>query len=146
MTKPHSQQEMMEASVRHMWAAYGGETGERVPMLSPIPWSPDGDTDGTHFGDWRDEESFRTLARLVQAHCEVSPPHSCQPASGVEPPSASSSDPARIDGIRSPCRPPRSERHSGSHLCWVKCRRRFRLYVGHVSAPANTRWQQATAL
>jgi hypothetical protein len=83
MTKPHSQQAMMEASVRRMWAAYRPEVAERVPIVSPIPWSPDGDIDGTHFGDWRDEESFRTLARLVQAHCDVSPPHNVVPCPRV---------------------------------------------------------------
>ncbi len=62
-------------SVHRIWAAYRGEAADRAPILSPIPWSPDDDIDAAHFGDWRDEESFRSLARLVQAHCDVSPPH-----------------------------------------------------------------------
>jgi len=83
MMGPRSQQEVIEVSTRRVWAAYRGETAERVPMLSPIPWSPDGDIDGTHFGDWRDEESFRALARLVQAHCDLSPPYDAVPYPGV---------------------------------------------------------------
>jgi hypothetical protein len=65
----------MDASVRRVWAAYRGETSGRIPILSPIPWSPDGDIEAAHFGDWRNEESFRSLARLVHMHCDVSPPH-----------------------------------------------------------------------
>jgi hypothetical protein len=40
--------------------------------------------------------------------------------SGHTPPSASDPDAPRIDGIRSPCRPQRPERHRGSHLRWVR--------------------------
>jgi hypothetical protein len=73
----------MEASVRRVWAAYQGEVTDRIPILPPIPWSPDGDIDAAHFGDWRDEEDFRTLARLVQAHCDLSPPHNAVPCPRV---------------------------------------------------------------
>jgi uroporphyrinogen-III decarboxylase len=46
-----------------------------VPILSPIGWRPQGDIDATEFGDWRDEERFRRVARLVQEHCDLKPPY-----------------------------------------------------------------------
>ncbi len=75
MPEPRAQHEVIATSARRIWAAYRGETADRAPILPPVPWSPDGDIDETQFGDWRDEESFRALAQLVQAHCDLSPPH-----------------------------------------------------------------------
>jgi uroporphyrinogen-III decarboxylase len=75
MAQVRTQQEVMETSVRRIWGAYRGEKTDRIPISPPISWSPDGDIDAAHFGDWRDEESFRMLARLVQEHCDLTPPH-----------------------------------------------------------------------
>ena len=67
-------QERIETSARRLWAAYRGDTIERIPIIPPIAWSPEGDIESERFGDWRDEESFRHLARLVEAHCDLYPP------------------------------------------------------------------------
>ena len=61
----------LKQSAARLWAAYRGERADRVPMMSPISWSPDQDIDSHEFGDWRDEESFRKIAKLVQQHCDV---------------------------------------------------------------------------
>jgi hypothetical protein len=63
------------ASCRRVWGTYRRETVDRVPILPPIPWRPYGDIDHTEFGDWRDEERFRRVARLVQKHCDLKPPY-----------------------------------------------------------------------
>jgi len=63
------------ASCRRVWGTYRREKVDRVPIISPIPWGPDNDIDATTFGDWRDEERFRRVARLVQQHCDIKPPH-----------------------------------------------------------------------
>jgi len=65
----------LSASSRRMWATYRGEKADRVPIISPIPWSPHRDIDRDRPGDWRGEEDFVKLARLVQEHCDVPPPH-----------------------------------------------------------------------
>ena len=64
-----------EASCRRLCGTYRREEVDRVPLLSPIPWTPNGDIDSTEFGDWRDEERFRSVARLVQKYCDPKPPH-----------------------------------------------------------------------
>lgn len=64
-----------EASCRRICGTYRRETVDRVPILSPIPWGPHADIDSTEFGDWRDEERFRRVARLVQNHCDPKPPY-----------------------------------------------------------------------
>jgi len=64
-----------EASRRRIRDTYRRRTVDRVPMISPIPWQPDGDIDDVEFGDWRDEERFHEIARLVQQHCDVRPPY-----------------------------------------------------------------------
>ncbi|MBN1641379.1 MAG: hypothetical protein JXA09_09090 [Anaerolineae bacterium] len=63
-----------EASCRRVCGTYRREPVDRVPILSPIPWHPARDVDATTFGDWRDEERFRRVCRLVQAHCDLKPP------------------------------------------------------------------------
>ena len=62
-------------SCRRVCGTYRREAVDRVPILSPISWSPEGDVDATEFGDWRDEERYRRIARLVQRHCDVEAPH-----------------------------------------------------------------------
>lgn len=64
-----------EASCRRICGTYRRETVDRVPILSPILWAPHADIDSMEFGDWRDEERFRKVARLVQNHCDLEPPY-----------------------------------------------------------------------
>ena len=64
-----------QASCRRLCGAYRREPVDHVPIVSPIPWQPYDDIDGTTFGDWRDEERFRRIARLVQKHCDPKPPY-----------------------------------------------------------------------
>ncbi len=64
-----------QASCRRVCGTYRREKVDRIPIISPIPWSPHGDIDAVEFGDWRDEERFRRIARLVQQHCDVRPPY-----------------------------------------------------------------------
>jgi hypothetical protein len=63
------------ASCRRVCGTYRREDTDRVPILSPIPWQPYDDIDDVEFGDWRDEERFRRIARLVQANCDPKPPY-----------------------------------------------------------------------
>jgi hypothetical protein len=63
-----------EASCRRVWGTYRREPVDRVPIMPPIGWRPYADPD-TEFGDWRDEKRFRRVARLVQQHCDLKPPH-----------------------------------------------------------------------
>lgn len=64
------------ASARRILAAYGQGTADRIPIMAPIGWSPADNIDAQTFHDWRDEERFRAVARLVQRHCDVRPPFS----------------------------------------------------------------------
>ena len=64
-----------EASCRRVCGTYRREAVDRVPLISPIPWQPYADIDDVEFGDWRDEERFRRIARLVQVHCDPKPPY-----------------------------------------------------------------------
>ena len=64
-----------EGSCRRVCGTYRREKVDRVPILSPISWGPGDDIDSKEFGDWRDEERFRRVARLVQNHCDPGPPH-----------------------------------------------------------------------
>jgi hypothetical protein len=59
------------ASARRINALYRGEPADRLPIMPPVPWEPQDDVDARGFGDWRDEEGFRSIARLVQRHCDV---------------------------------------------------------------------------
>ena len=65
----------LDASARRVCGTYRRGNVDRVPMISPINWSAAGDIDSKEFGDWRDEERFRRIARLVQRHCDVWPVH-----------------------------------------------------------------------
>jgi hypothetical protein len=64
-----------QASCRRVWGTYRREPVDRVPILPPLPWRPHGDIDAAEYGDWRDEERFRRVARLVQQHCDLKPPY-----------------------------------------------------------------------
>jgi len=68
-----------DASRRRICGTYRREEVDRVPMLSPIPWPPTGDIDAATLGDWRGEERFRKVARLVQNHCDPSPTYNRTP-------------------------------------------------------------------
>ena len=61
------------ASCRRVWGTYRREPVDRVPMLPPIGWRVGTDLD-VEYGDWRDEERYRRVARLVQQHCDLRPP------------------------------------------------------------------------
>ena len=61
------------ASARRLCGTYRRENVDRVPIMPPVAWRPHGDIDAEEFGDWRDEERFRRIARLVQRHCDVRP-------------------------------------------------------------------------
>ncbi len=65
----------LAASSRRMCATYRGEKADRVPIMSPIGWSPAGDIDADRPADWRGEENFVKVARLVQLYCDVRPPY-----------------------------------------------------------------------
>jgi hypothetical protein len=64
-----------QASCCRICGTYRREQVDRIPITSPLPWQPHGDIDAVEFGDWRDEERFRRVARLVQEHCDPKPPH-----------------------------------------------------------------------
>jgi len=61
------------ASAHRICATYRREDVDRVPILTPIPWQPNQDIDSQDFDDWRGEERFRRIARLVQKHCDAWP-------------------------------------------------------------------------
>jgi len=60
----------LDASRHRVCAAYRGDKADRVPILPPIPWSPAGDIDADPPSDWRGEQGFIEVARLVQQHCD----------------------------------------------------------------------------
>jgi len=62
------------ASSRRLLAAYRGEPADRVPVMSPIAWRPQQDIDRDRPDDWRGQEDFVKVARLVQEHCDPPPP------------------------------------------------------------------------
>ena len=57
-------------SSRRISAVYRGERTDRVPIISPIAFSPHADIDADRPDDWRGEASFVRVARLVQEHCD----------------------------------------------------------------------------
>ncbi len=61
-------------SSRRISAVYRGERTDRVPIISPIAFSPHADIDADRRDDWRGEASFVRVARLVQEHCDPAPP------------------------------------------------------------------------
>lgn len=75
MTKKHTGFDY-EASARRVVGTYLREDVDRVPIYSPIGWHPSGDIDAVEFGDWRDEERFRRIGRLVQQYCDIRPTYS----------------------------------------------------------------------
>ncbi len=62
-----------QASAKRLCGTFRREQVDRVPLLTPIPWAPHQDIDSVENGDWRDEERFRKIARLVQQHCDPWP-------------------------------------------------------------------------
>ncbi len=61
------------ASAKRVVGTYLRDEVDRVPIITPIPWQPHESIDSQEFGDWRDEERFRRIARLVQQHCDTWP-------------------------------------------------------------------------
>jgi len=65
-----------QASCRRICSTYRRDNDDRIPIFSPIPWSPcDDDIETAQLDDWRDTEDFRRVARLVQKHCDLQPPY-----------------------------------------------------------------------
>jgi hypothetical protein len=62
-------------SSRRIMAAYGVGTADRVPVTSPISWSPFRDIDGENPGGFRADPAFRRIARLVQRWCDPAVPY-----------------------------------------------------------------------
>jgi len=60
---------------KRLVGAYNGEIIDRVPIVSPISWHPMRDIDGEKPGEWREEENFKKVARMVQEHCDLYPPY-----------------------------------------------------------------------
>ena len=65
----------LDACRRRICATYRGEKADRVPIMPPIQWSPAGDIDADPPADWRGEENYVKVARLVQRHCDVRGTH-----------------------------------------------------------------------
>lgn len=66
----------LAASSKRICGTYRREDVDRVPIMSPIGWGPQQDIDSESFDDWRDEENFRKVARLVERHCDFSKTYS----------------------------------------------------------------------
>lgn len=62
-------------SSRRIMAAYRGGQTDRIPIKSPISWSPLSDIDEKRPGGWRARPDFVAVARMVQQHCDPTPPH-----------------------------------------------------------------------
>lgn len=74
-TKPIPSAFDLDACARRINGTYRREKVDRVPILSPISWAPNGNIDAAQFNDWRDEENFRKVARLVQQYGDIHPPY-----------------------------------------------------------------------
>ncbi len=61
-------------SSRRVLAAYRGGQTDRIPIASPISWSPLSDVDRERPGGWRGRPDFVKVARMVQEHCDPTPP------------------------------------------------------------------------
>jgi len=61
-------------SSRRIIAAYRGGRADRIPIASPISWSPLGDIDRDRPDGWRGRPEFVQVARMVQEHCDPAPP------------------------------------------------------------------------
>ena len=59
-----------------MAAVYRGDPVDRVPICSPIAWSPASDIDADRPEGWAGEDNFVRVARMVQEHCDARPPFS----------------------------------------------------------------------
>ncbi len=66
----------LAASGRRICGTYRREDVDRVPVMPPIPWRPHQDINSERFDDWRDEENFRKVARLVERHCDFNKTYS----------------------------------------------------------------------
>jgi len=68
----------LKRSSRRVMAAYRGGEADRIPIAAPISWSPLGDIEKERPGGWRGRPEFVQVARMVQEHCDPTPP--CNPA------------------------------------------------------------------
>jgi hypothetical protein len=63
--------------------AYGVGTADRIPIASPIDWSPLDDIAALDPGGFRADPAFRRIARLVQEHCDPRVPFNRVPCPQV---------------------------------------------------------------
>ncbi|MBL7223008.1 MAG: hypothetical protein ISS72_04070 [Candidatus Brocadiae bacterium] len=61
-------------SSRRIMAVYRGERADRIPIKSPISWHPMRDIDQERPEGWRGRPEFVEVARMVQQHCDPTPP------------------------------------------------------------------------
>jgi len=63
----------LNASNKRLVDTYRGRKADRVPMFSPISWSPLQDIDKEKPGGWRADKGFIKVARLTQEFCDPRP-------------------------------------------------------------------------
>jgi uroporphyrinogen-III decarboxylase len=66
----------LQTSSRRILASYGRGKADRIPVTTPISWSPTADIDRDKPGGWRATPAFAAVARRVQALCDPMPTHS----------------------------------------------------------------------
>ncbi|MFH1377212.1 MAG: uroporphyrinogen decarboxylase family protein [Planctomycetota bacterium] len=78
----------LDVSNKRIMDTLRGRPTDRVPLVSPISWSPLKDIDKDNPGGWRADPLFKTIARLVQEHCDPRPSYNI-----VQPPAVWSKAP-----------------------------------------------------
>ncbi len=73
----------LRQSSRRVMAAYRSGGMDRIPIASPISWSPLSDVDRERPGGWRGRPEFIEVARMVQEHCDPMPPCNTVPYPNV---------------------------------------------------------------
>lgn len=64
----------LQRSSRRIIAAYRGGEADRIPIASPISWSPLGDITRERPRGWRARPEFVKVAKMVEEHCDPTPP------------------------------------------------------------------------
>jgi len=62
-------------SSRRIMATYGAEQADRIPIRPPVRWHPLKDIDAEKPDGWMARPDFVRVARMVQDHCDICPPH-----------------------------------------------------------------------
>lgn len=65
----------IHASAKRLMACYRGEKADRIPICTPISWSPLRDIDKEEPAGWRADPGFVEMARMVQEYCDPHPLH-----------------------------------------------------------------------